>query len=278
MNPFDLSGKKIVVTGASSGIGKSTAIYFANKGWNVAAPMRNPTNETELRSYTNIKCYALDVLKEDTIRDIFELVLKDFGAIDVLLNNAGYAALGPFEAATKDQIEKQFDTNVIGLMSVCRHFIPYFRKQKGGTIINIASVGGRLTFPLYSLYHGTKWAVEGFSESLSFELRPFNVKVKLIEPGAIRTDFYDRSPDQLKKEGLKVYDAYTDRISANYLKAAAAAPGPEVVAQTIWKAANSNNFRLRYSVGSGAPFLLFLRRVLPDAWFMGLVRMFLNKE
>ena len=270
--------KTIFITGASSGIGKSTAIYFANKGWNVAATMRKPINEIELLNYASIKCYALDVLKEENIQQVFEMALKDFGGIDVLVNNAGYAALGPFEAATKDQIVKQFDTNVIGLMSVCQQFIPYFRKQKSGTIINIASVGGRLTFPLYSLYHGTKWAVEGFSESLGFELRPFNVKVKLIEPGAIRTDFYDRSPDTLKKEGLIVYDAYVDKISANYLKAAAAAPGPEVVAKTIWKAANSNNFRLRYAVGSGAPFLLFLRRILPDAWFMGMVRMFLNKE
>lgn len=260
--------KTIFITGASSGIGKSTAIYFANKGWNVAATMRNPDNEAQLSNYANIKCYTLDVLKEETIRDVFEMALKDFGQIEVLVNNAGYAALGPFEAATKDQIVKQFDTNVIGLMCVCQQFIPYFRKQKSGTIINIASVGGRLTFPLYILYHGTKWAVEGFSESLSFELQPFNIKVKLIEPGAIRTDFYDRSPDTLKKDGLIVYDAYTDKVSANYLKAADAAPGPILVAKTIWKAANSDNFRLRYAVGSGAPFLLFLRRVLPDAWFM----------
>ena len=270
--------KTIFITGASSGIGKSTAIYFANKGWNVAATMRNPDNEAQLSNYANIKCYTLDVLKEETIRDVFEMALKDFGQIEVLVNNAGYAALGPFEAATKDQIVKQFDTNVIGLISVCQQFIPYFRKQKSGTIINIASVGGRLTFPLYSLYHGTKWAVEGFSESLSFELQPFNIKVKLIEPGAIRTDFYDRSPDTLKKDGLIVYDAYTDKVSANYLKAADAAPGPILVAKTIWKAANSDDFRLRYAVGSGAPFLLFLRRVLPDAWFMGLVRMFLNRD
>ncbi|MDA9555621.1 SDR family oxidoreductase [Pelobium sp.] len=273
-----MTTKTIFITGASSGIGKSTAIYFAKKGWNVAATMRQPSLNSELNAFDNIKCYALDVLNEASIKQAFDLALADFGTIDVLVNNAGYAALGPFEAASKAQIEKQFDTNVIGLMSVCQTFIPYFRAQRKGAIINIASVGGRMTFPLYSLYHGTKWAVEGFSESLSFELRPFNIKVKLIEPGAIRTDFYDRSPDILKKEGLKVYDAYVDKISVNYLKAAAAAPGPEVVAKTIWRAANSNNFKLRYPVGSGAPFLLFIRRLLPDAWFMDLIRSFLNRS
>jgi len=269
--------KTIFITGSSTGIGKTTAIYFAKKGWHVAATMRNPDKETELKAFENIKCYALDVLNQESIQQAFDLALADFGVIDVLVNNAGYAALGPFEAASKSQIEKQFDTNVIGLMSVCQTFIPYFRERRNGMIVNISSVGGRMTFPLYSLYHGTKWAVEGFSESLSFELKPFNVKVKLIEPGAIKTDFYDRSPDLLQKKGLVAYDKYVDKISANFLKAAASAPGPEVVAQTIWQAANSNNFKLRYVVGSGASFFLFLRRILPDAWFMGLVRWVLNR-
>ncbi len=264
--------KTIFITGASSGIGKTTAIYFAERGWNVAATMRNPENEEELIKYKTIKCYALDVLDEESIERAFQWAIDDFGTREVLLNNAGYAALGPFEAADKYQIAKQFDTNVIGLMSVCQQFIPYFREQLGGTIINVASVGGRMTFPLYSLYHGTKWAVEGFSESLSFELKPFNIKVKIIEPGAIRTDFYNRSPDILKKEKLKAYDTYVDKTAANYLKAAASAPGPIIVAKTIWKAANSESFKLRYAVGSGAPFILFLRNILSDAWFMGLVR------
>nr|MBC7611756.1 SDR family oxidoreductase [Pseudopedobacter sp.] len=270
--------KTIFITGASSGIGKTTAIYFAERGWNVAATMRHPKNEKELIKYKTIKCYTLDVLEDKTIETAFDAAIRDFGQIDVLLNNAGYAALGPFEAADKSQIEKQFDTNVIGLMSVCHAFIPYFRKRKLGTIINVASVGGRITFPLYSLYHGTKWAVEGFSESLSFELKPFNIKVKIIEPGAIKTDFYDRSPDILKKEKLKAYDTYVDKTAANYLKAAASAPGPIIVAKTIWKAANSKNFKLRYAVGSGAPFILFLKRILPDAWFMGLVRRVLDRN
>ena len=263
--------KTIFITGASSGIGKTTAIYFAERGWNVAATMRKPEQETELLKYEGIKIYALDVLDEKSIQKAYQAALNDFGHLDVLVNNAGYAALGPFEAADKTQIEKQFDTNVIGLMSVCKAFIPYFRERRAGTIINIASVGGQVTFPLYSLYHGTKWAVEGFSESLSFELRKFNIKIKIIEPGAIKTDFYDRSPDILKRDDFHVYDTYVNQVSANIAKAAQSAPGPEVVAKTIWKAANSNHFRLRYAVGSGAPFLLFLRRVLPNSWFMGMV-------
>lgn len=267
----------VFITGASSGIGKATAIYFAQKGWNVAATMRHPKKDVDLKPFENIKCYALDVLEESSIEKAFNLALADFGRLDVLVNNAGYAALGPFEAAEKAQIEKQFDTNVIGLMSVCQKFIPYFRERKLGTIINIASVGGQITFPLYSLYHGTKWAVEGFSEALSYELKPFSIKVKIIEPGAIKTDFYDRSPDVLEKVGLMAYDTYVDRISANYLKAAATAPGPEIVAKTIYHAATSRNYRLRYAVGSGAPFILFLRRILPNAWFMGMIHKVLNR-
>ena len=270
--------KTIFITGTSSGIGRITAIYFAERGWNVAATMRHPKNEGELIKYKTIKCYALDVLDEESINLAFEAAIKDFGRLDVLLNNAGYAALGPFEAASKSQIEKQFNTNVIGLMSVCQQYIPYFRERKSGTIINVASVGGRITFPLYSLYHGTKWAVEGFSESLSFELRPFHIKVKIIEPGAIKTDFYDRSSDILKKKNLKAYDRYVDKTTVNYLRAAASAPGPNVVAKTIWKAANSESFKLRYAVGSGAPFILFLKRILPEAWFMGLVSSVLNRD
>lgn len=267
----------IFITGASSGIGKVTAIYFAQKGWNVAATLRNPKQEIDLGNFENIKCYSLDVLDENSIRLAFHQALAHFGQIDVLVNNAGYAAIGPFEAADKAQIQRQFDTNVLGLMSVCQQFIPYFRERKSGTIINIASVGGQITFPLYSLYHGTKWAVEGFSESLSYELKPFNIQVKIIEPGAIKTDFYDRSPDVLEREGLIAYDTYVDRISANYLKAAASAPGPQVVAKTIYQAAISNNYRLRYAVGSGAPFILFLRRILPNAWFMGMIHKVLNR-
>jgi NAD(P)-dependent dehydrogenase (short-subunit alcohol dehydrogenase family) len=269
--------KTILITGSSSGIGKSTAEYFASKGWNVAATMRTPSKDTELAKLPNVKLYALDVNNEASIEAAIENAIKDFGGIDVLFNNAGYAAVGAFETSTEEDIKKQFDTNVFGVMRVTRAILPYFRSKNDGTIITTTSMGGLITFPLYSLYHGTKWAIEGFMESLHYELRSFNIKVKCVEPGAIKTDFYDRSMVIMKKDGVNMYDNYTAVCVSNMDKFALNAPGPLVIAKKVFQAANSNNFRLRYPKGNNAPLLLFLRRILPNSWFFGLVRMIVEK-
>ncbi|GAA4408996.1 oxidoreductase [Nibrella viscosa] len=270
--------KKIVlITGASSGIGKATARYFAEKGWNVAATMRTPANETELPQLPNVRLFRLDVLDHDSIRQAITDTQAAFGGIDVVVNNAGYGAVGVFEAATPEQVQRQFDTNVFGVMNVIREILPYFREKRDGTIINVTSMGGLITFPIYSIYHGTKWAVEGFTEALSFELRPFNIRVKNIEPGAIKTDFYDRSQDLLQKEGLTDYDAYVRVTLANSRQAGVDAPGPEVVAQKIFQAANDRSFRLRYPVGNQSPWLLALRRFVPLSWFHGIVKSVVEK-
>ena len=237
--------KTILITGASSGIGKATAIYFAQRGWNVAATMRTPEREQELVKYPNIKLFRLDVTSEESIALAITNAITAFGQVDVLLNNAGYGGVGVFEAATKEQIQQQFDTNVFGLMNTIREILPYFRERRSGTIINITSVGGIITFPIYSIYHASKWAVEGFAEALQFELRPFNIRVKNIEPGAIKTDFYDRSQVLFAKEGLTDYNAYETITVANTQEAGANAPGPEVVAKAGWKAANDSSYRLR---------------------------------
>ena len=270
--------KTVLITGSSTGIGKAAAIYFSHKDWNVAATMRSPEKHTELKALPNVKLYKLDVLDDATIQDTIESVRKDFGGIDVLVNNAGYGAVGAFESATKEQIQKQFDTNVFGLMNVCRAILPYFREKKDGTIINIASIGGRLTFPLYSLYHGTKWAVEGFSEALQYEVRDFNIKIRIIEPGSIKTDFNGRSQDFFKREGFTVYDNYTKLVMGNVEKAVQQAPGPEVVAKKIFEAAITPGYKMRFPVGSNAPALLIMRRLLPDSWFSGIVRSILEKK
>lgn len=269
--------KTILITGTSSGIGKATVIYFAERGWNVAATMRKPENETELNKIPNVKLFRLDVQDESSIRSAIADAIRAFGGIDVIVNNAGYGAVGIFEAATAEQIRRQFDTNVFGVMNVIREILPHFREKKNGTIINISSMGGRITFPIYSVYHGTKWAIEGFSEALQFELRPFNIKVKTVEPGAIKTDFYDRSMDLFKKEGLTAYDRYEKVTSENTQKAGATAPGPETVAATIFKAANANNFKLRYASSFQSKVLLAMRWMLPLSWFNGLVRMQVEK-
>jgi NAD(P)-dependent dehydrogenase (short-subunit alcohol dehydrogenase family) len=264
--------KTVFITGTSSGIGKAAVNFFAAKGWNVAATMRTPEKTTDFNQLPNVKTYRLDVSDEATIQAAVESAIRDFVTIDVVVNNAGYGAVGIFEAATKEQIQRQFDTNVFGVMNVIRAILPHFRNKRSGTIINVTSMGGLITFPIYSLYHGTKWAVEGFSEALQYELRPFNIKVKCIEPGAIKTDFYERSQELFSKSGLTAYDNYQKITFDNTQKAGEDAPGPEVVAEKIFKAANDNSFQLRYPVGSQSPVLLFMRRILPLSWFTGMVR------
>ncbi len=269
--------KTIFITGASSGIGRATVELFAKKGWNVAATMRSPEKEQQLQKRENVRLFRLDVTRPETIAASIEEALKAFGDIDVLVNNAGYGAVGIFEKSEPDQIQKQFDTNVFGLMNVTRAFLPHFRKRKAGRIINISSVGGRITFPVYSVYHATKWAVEGFSESLQFELRPFHVQVKLVEPAAIKTDFYSRSKDVFQKEGFPEYDAYEKVTLSNADKFGEDAPGPEVVAKTIWKAATGRCKKMRYPSSLQGKMLLFMRKILPLSWFLFLIRSTVEK-
>lgn len=265
--------KTVLITGTSSGIGKAAVTYFSQQGWNVAATMRSPQKETLLGTLPNVKLLRLDVLDIDSIRQAIADTITAFGKIDAIINNAGYGAVGAFEAATPEQVQRQFDTNVFGVMNVIREILPHFRERRSGTILTVTSMGGLITFPIYSIYHGTKWAVEGFTEALSFELKPFNIRIKNIEPGAIKTDFYDRSQDVLQKPGLTAYDEYVNITFANSQKAGADAPGPEVVAKRLFEAATDNSDRLRYVSGnSQTSLLLFMRRILPLNWFHGLVK------
>lgn len=264
--------KTILITGASSGIGKATAEYFAKHGWNVAATMRQPEKDVSLGALPNVRLYRLDVTDQATIEQTITTVIQDFGKIDVVVNNAGYGAVGIFEKATEEQIQKQFETNVFGVMRVVRAILPHFRKNRAGTIINVTSMGGRVTFPTYSVYHATKWAIEGWAESLAFELRPFNIRIKNVEPGAIKTDFYDRSLDVFANAGLTDYDAYEKAVAANMQKAGESAPGPEIVAKTIFRAATDTSSRLRYTAGRQASLLLFLSWLLPLRWFQAAIR------
>lgn len=270
--------KSVVITGTSSGIGRAAVEYFSEKGWNVAATMRNTDNEELLDKLPGVKLFNLDVLCNSSIEEAISRIVKTFGGIDVLVNNAGYAVIGPFEAADESQIIQQYSTNVIGLMRVIRIVLPLFREQNRGVIINNTSVAGRLSFPLFSLYNSTKWAVEGFSESLQYELRPFNIKVKLVEPGPIKTDFYTRSLVKLKKEGLNEYDQYTDIVSKKLIKAGSMGISPKVVAKKIYKAAVSKSNRLRYPADIGARGILFLRKVLPQSLFFASIRLFVESK
>ncbi len=264
--------KTVFITGASSGIGRATALLFQKEGWKVAATMRSPEKEKELIKLPNLICVRLDVTDSASIKQAIIDTLTHFKSIDALVNNAGYGLVGPFEASSPEQAQAQFATNVFGLIEVTRAILPHFRERRAGTLINVTSMGGRITFPFYSLYHGTKWAVEGFSESLQHELRPLNIKVKIVEPGPIKTDFYHRSMVVTKDSEIAEYNSLFARAMPNMQAAGEKGASPEAVASVIFRAATDNSWRLRYPAGNLSGLLLFLRRILPDRVFNGLIR------
>lgn len=260
----------ILITGASSGIGLETAKLFQSKNWKVAATMRSPEKADELQRIADVETFRLDVTDVESIKAAIAGAIEKFGRIDAVVNNAGYGLLGPFEAASPEQVERQFQTNVLGLFNVCREIIPYFREQKRGTIVNISSLGGRVAFPFSSLYNATKFAVEGFSESLQYELEPFNVRLKLIEPGPIKTDFYGRSQVLARKEGLTVYDHRLEPFMEFMDKGGRDAPDGSAVAQVIYDAVTDGSSKLRYPINTKG--LLGLRRWLPAGMFTAITK------
>lgn len=264
--------KTILITGTSSGIGKSTVHAFASKGWNVIATQRNPEKETDFKNLPNVTLYPLDVTDLSSIETAFEKAIASFGRIDVVVNNAGYGVDGAFEAMSDAIIEKQFNTNVFGLMRVTRQAIQSMRKSNGGTIIQISSMGGKITFPLYSIYHATKFAVEGFTESLQYELAQFNIQMKLVEPGPIVTEFYGRSRKFVKPTDSNSYDAFIQKFTDAAEKVMKDAEGPEVVAKMIYKSATDNSNQMRYAVGKPGPMLLMLRKLLSDKLYFLMVK------
>lgn len=259
--------KTVLITGASSGIGKAAAIYFAERGWNVAATMRSPEKETELQKHALIKIFRLDVTDNLSIKSCTAEVFRAFGSVDVLVNNAGYGATGIFEKSAPEDIYNQFNTNVFGLMQMTREMLPHFREKRSGVIINVSSVAGLVTFPMYSVYNSSKWAVEGFTEGLQFELRQLNIRLKLVEPGAIKTEFHGRSMVSFNNQDIGGYGDYDKRVEVFMKKADKMAPGPGVVAKTIYKAAMDNSWKLRYPSGTQARMVSVMRRIVPVTMF-----------
>ncbi|WP_116788990.1 SDR family oxidoreductase [Flavobacterium psychrotrophum] len=266
--------KTVLVTGASSGFGKETVKLFQQRGWNVIATMRTPENEHELNHLDNVLVTKLDVQEEFSIKASVEAGIEKFGSIDVLVNNAGYGLMGVFESATKDQIQKQFEVNVFGMMQVTQTVLPYLRKNGKGTIINISSFGGLVALPFTSLYAASKFAVEGFSESLSHELVKLNIKVKIIEPGGVHTNFRN-GLDVIKNE-IPEYDPLMGSFFGRYAlptenidKAT-----PQDVAATILEAATDETNRLRYIVGNDAQFYADLKFKNDEVQFINSVRDF----
>jgi NAD(P)-dependent dehydrogenase (short-subunit alcohol dehydrogenase family) len=264
--------KTVLITGTSSGIGKATVFEFAKMGWNVIATQRQPALESDFKHLPYVTLYPMDVTNLESVAQSMLEAQKEFGKIDVVVNNAGYGVDGAFEAMSDEVIEKQFNTNVFGLMRVTREAIKHMRPNGGGTIIQISSMGGKITFPLYSIYHATKFAVEGFTESLHYELAQFNIKMKLIEPGPIVTDFYGRSRQFIKPTNTNQYDGFIQKFNDAAEKVMKDAEGPEVVAKMIFKSVTDNNNQMRYAVGKPGPMLLILRKLLSDKLYFWMVR------
>lgn len=263
----------VLITGASTGIGLETAKYFAKNGWNVVATMRKPEQASPDLNLPNVFVTALDVLDEGSIQQAIEKGIARFGRIDALVNNAGFGVMGVFEPTPLATIKRVFDTNLFGLMSVARGILPHFRGNKAGVIVNISSVGGRTTFPMFSLYHSTKFAVEGFTESLSYEMEPLGIRVKLVEPGAVLTDFGSRSLDRVDVQKWEAYSGYSAELTRKIEKVAKNGQTPDQVAAVIYRAATDGSNRLRYISGGQAKFLLFLKRALPECVFRGFMKM-----
>lgn len=241
--------KTIFITGASSGLGKTTAKLFQSLGWNVIATMRNPGKEDELIQLENITVLPLDVTNSKELEQTIDYVLKNY-KVDVVLNNAGYGLIGPLEAFTDEQIKKQIETNLMGVIRITKAFTPYFRERKQGVLINVTSSFGLIGFPTCSIYSATKFAVDGFSESMGYELAQFGVKVKIVAPGGIKTDFAGRSLDGAQHEAYqklatKVQEGYTPEKIAEYSRA-------EDIAGVIYEAATDGKDQLRYVAGKDA--------------------------
>jgi NAD(P)-dependent dehydrogenase (short-subunit alcohol dehydrogenase family) len=261
------TSKTVFISGASSGIGAATAEFFLRKGWQVAASMRNPGKAPTWARHARCLVVRLDVTENESIKTAIAAAVERFGTIDVLVNNAGYALNGPLEGFDTAALQRQFDTNVLGLIEVSRAVLPLMRAKHSGTIVNVSSVGGLIGFPFAAPYNATKFAVEGLSESLRFELGLHGIRVKLVEPGGIKTDFYSRS---LEWSAHAAYEPQLSKYKARGDRMTAGLPGPEGVARVIYRAATDSGTRLRYLAKPGLIFAI--TRWLPDALWSRMLR------
>jgi NAD(P)-dependent dehydrogenase (short-subunit alcohol dehydrogenase family) len=265
--------RTVFITGSSTGIGRATAERFQSEGWNVVATMRSPADGSDLAELPNTIVTRLDVTDSASIGQAVAEAKAAFGSIDVLVNNAGFGAYGPLESTDMAVVRRQFDTNVIGLLEVTQAVLPVMREGGSGVIVNISSVGGKMTFPLGSLYHGSKFAVEGLSEALVYELAPLGIGVKIVEPGFCDTDFAGRSfvlsLDPAGGAYQPTVDAVLTTLAALQAQELGTAAG---VAETIFGAATDGTSQLRYVVGADAIATLDARAALDDAAFLDMIR------
>ena len=260
----------VFITGCSTGLGKATAILFAKNGWDVVATMRKPENEKDLTEFANISLVKLDVTDLKNIEDVVANTLAKT-SVDVVVNNAGYGQAGAVEATSDEAIQQQLNTNILGVIRVTKAFVPHFRERRSGVFITITSIGGYVTFPFNSLYHTTKWALEGFSDSLQFELSRFNVLVKNVAPGGILTEFANRSlsswanHDAYAEDMEKILAVYKNFDSWGTLSTAAQ------IAETIFEAATDGKQQVHYIAGEDAKKYYELRNQIGSEAFRAVV-------
>jgi NAD(P)-dependent dehydrogenase (short-subunit alcohol dehydrogenase family) len=261
--------KTIFITGSSAGLGNAVARTFQANGWKVIATMRNPKNHNELQNLENVTLLPLDVTDNDQILSTVEEVMES-GTVDVVLNNAGYGLSGPLEAYPDEAIVDQIGTNLLGAIRVTKAFIPYFKRQKHGLFINTTSIFGMVTGPVGSIYNATKWGLEGWSESMSYELSLFNIGIKTVAPGLIRSNFingleaFSHSDYEVLNE--KMYKVFLGGKLLDFSE-------PELIAETVY-----GKDQLRYLAGEDAFKLDKLRKDLGNEGFRQHISSLLNAE
>jgi NAD(P)-dependent dehydrogenase (short-subunit alcohol dehydrogenase family) len=257
--------KAIFITGSSSGLGRATARLFGSKGWKVIASMRDPNKEKELDKISDITLMSLDVTDPHEIESVAEQVVAS-GDVDVVFNNAGYGLAGPLEGLADEQIMRLVNTNLLGTIRTTKAFIPHFRERRAGLFINTTSIGGRMTVPFNSIYHATKWALEGWSESMAFELSQFGIGIKTVEPGGMKTDFFARSFDTGRHPA---YEALVNKVMGIITdpKQMATYSSPEQIAEVVYEAATDGKDQLRYLAGADAKEIYATRMQLGEEAF-----------
>jgi NAD(P)-dependent dehydrogenase (short-subunit alcohol dehydrogenase family) len=261
-----MPSKAVLITGCSSGIGKATAAKLAADGWKVYATARRPETLADLKQ-AGCETLALDVTDEESMRAAVAAVTEAEGAVGALVNNAGYSQSGAVESVPLEQIRRQFETNVFGLIRMCQLVLPGMRAQHWGRIVNVGSMGGRLTFPGGGIYHATKYALEAISDALRFEVRGFGVDVSLVEPGLIITNFGDVAAASVQTDGP--YAEFNRRVAKTTEDAykgpmSKLGAGPEAVAKAIAGALRAEHPKPRYPVTASAHLLINQRKLTPD--------------
>lgn len=266
----------VLITGCSTGFGEATARLFAARGWNVVATMRRPEAGAALAALDHVLVTRLDVQDQASIDQAVAAGLARFGRIDALVNNAGFGLFGVFEATPRAKIQEQFDVNLFGLMDVTRALLPHFRANRSGVIVNVGSGAGVFTLPMISLYCASKFALEGFSESLSYELAGLGIRVKIVEPGGVTTTaFGQRSAGEAAQAAaLPDYQPFTAAMAEVFagLRASRAGATSEEVAAVIVDAATDTSDRLRFIATDDIKPLVAARRETSEEAYMAFMR------